>query len=117
MRVDDRIARSHAIHETARARLRRTFRRGLLADGLTEGGFAIGRNAYEIDTAFVGQIGDPSGVHVVICCEYDALPAIGHGCGHNIIAAAGLGERLGRAFIDPEIIPMSVAGSTDMGNA
>jgi amidohydrolase len=34
---------------------------------------------------------------VVVCCEYDALPGIGHACGHNVIAAAGLGAGLALA--------------------
>ena len=37
-----------------------------------------------------------AGPTVAVLCEYDALPGIGHACGHNIIAAAGLGRRPGR---------------------
>jgi metal-dependent amidase/aminoacylase/carboxypeptidase family protein len=35
---------------------------------------------------------------VIICAEYDALPGVGHACGHNIIATAGLGA--GIALVD-----------------
>ncbi len=96
-RADDLIARSHAIHERPELGFEEYFASALIADALAECGFAVERNAYGIDTAFIGRIGDPAGVHVVICCEYDALPAIGHGCGHNIIAAAGLGAALALA--------------------
>ena len=42
-----------------------------------------------------------SGPHVAVICEYDALPEIGHACGHNLIAEAGLGAGLGiKAALD-----------------
>jgi amidohydrolase len=37
-----------------------------------------------------------------VFCEYDALPGLGHGCGHNIIAAAGLGAALATADLMAE---------------
>lgn len=49
--------------------------------------------AYGIPTAFEATFGD-SGPEVLVLLEYDALPGIGHGCGHNVIAAAGLGAGL-----------------------
>ena len=50
--------------------------------------------AHELDTAFDVTFGK-SGPLVVICVEYDALPEIGHACGHNIIATASIGAGLG----------------------
>ncbi|CAN7939493.1 unnamed protein product, partial [Ixodes hexagonus] len=47
-------------------------------------GFAVTRK-YILDTAFRAEFGDGTPV-VVILCEYDALPKIGHACGHNLIA-------------------------------
>ena len=102
-RAEDLIARSHAIHERPELGFEEHFASALIADGLVEGGFAVERNAYEIETAFVGRIGNPNGAQVVICCEYDALPSIGHGCGHNIIAAAGLGAALALAPLVDEL--------------
>ncbi len=93
----DLVARSQAIHARPELGFEEHFAAGLIADALHEGGFTVDRGAFELDTAFAARIGDPSGVHVVVCCEYDALPAIGHGCGHNIIAAAGLGAGLALA--------------------
>ena len=43
-----------------------------------------------LDTAFSSSIGS-SGPLVVLCVEYDALPEIGHACGHNIIATSSIG--------------------------
>src|SRR5436190_16271185 len=63
----------------------------LLAHELEEAGLAVERGAYGIETAFAATAGAGEGPRVAILCEYDALPGIGHGCGHNLIAAAGLG--------------------------
>eukprot|EP01052_Picozoa_sp_SAG31_P045283 SAG31_NODE_8208_length_1496_cov_1.507516_3_plen_79_part_00 len=41
-----------------------------------------------IKTAFKATISCGDGPTVAICCEYDALPGIGHACGHNLIAEA-----------------------------
>ena len=65
-----------------------------LADYLDGKGFTVTRGAYGLPTAFeaVYGTGDPS---IGIIAEYDALPGIGHACGHNIIATAALGAALG----------------------
>ncbi len=60
-----------------------------LAEFLHHRGFHVEHPAYGLDTAFAAQAGE--GPHVVICAEYDALPEVGHACGHNIIAAAAAG--------------------------
>ena len=42
-----------------------------------------------------------SGPHVAVLCEYDALPEIGHACGHNLIAEVGVGAGIGiKAALD-----------------
>ena len=51
-----------------------------------------------VETAFRSAVGDGR-PHVAVLAEYDALPEIGHGCGHNIIAAAGVGGFLGAAQV------------------
>ncbi|HSL25859.1 MAG TPA: amidohydrolase, partial [Acidimicrobiia bacterium] len=65
-----------------------------LAGYLGQHGFEIEYPAYGLETAFVARAGT-TGPEVVICAEYDALPGVGHACGHNIIATAGLGAALG----------------------
>lgn len=67
-----------------------------LCDYLAEKGFAVEREAYGLTTAFAARIGKGRPT-VAVLCEYDALPGIGHGCGHNIIAAAGAGAAAGLA--------------------
>lgn len=51
---------------------------------------------YKCDTAFRAVLGESShGPHVAVICEYDALPGIGHACGHNLIAETGVAAGLG----------------------
>jgi amidohydrolase len=73
----------------------------LLCDVLDAEGLAPTRHAYDLATAFVAEAGD-EGPLVAVCCEYDALPDIGHACGHNVIAAAGLGAGLAAAAVARE---------------
>ncbi|KAL1900571.1 hypothetical protein Sste5346_002294 [Sporothrix stenoceras] len=54
-----------------------------------QGDFKVTRHAHNLDTAFVAESGE-GGNLVVFCAEYDALPGIGHGCGHNLIATASV---------------------------
>ena len=61
-----------------------------LAEFLEQSGYAVERGACDLPTAFVARIGNGA-PRVALLCEYDALPGIGHGCGHNIIATAGAG--------------------------
>ena len=53
-------------------------------------GFSIEEHAYGMETAFRGDWGQGP-TTIAICAEYDALPEIGHACGHNLIAAVGVG--------------------------
>lgn len=64
-----------------------------------------------IDTAFVASAGSGP-LHIGICAEYDALPGIGHACGHNIIASAGVGAALALAEVADELgITVSIFGT------
>jgi amidohydrolase len=63
-----------------------------------------------IETAFVAKAGSGP-LHIGICAEYDALPGIGHACGHNIIAASAVGAGLLLAQLADELgITVSVFG-------
>lgn len=61
-----------------------------LVSSLTDHGFDVEYPAYGMETAFAARSGS-TGPEVVICVEYDALPVVGHACGHNLIATAALG--------------------------
>ncbi len=89
---------SHRIHENPELGFEEYFAHDLLAGAAEEAGLAVQRQAYGVETAFAARAGT-SGPLVAILCEYDALPGIGHACGHNIIAASGLGAGLAAAEV------------------
>ncbi len=66
------------------------------ADLLEQHGFDVERASYGQETSFAARLGSGD-THVVICAEYDALPGVGHACGHNIIAASALGAGIALA--------------------
>jgi amidohydrolase len=82
-----------------------------LVEFLTGHGFAIEYPAYGLETAFAARVGS-QGPEVVICAEMDALPAVGHACGHNIIAASALGAGVALASLTDELgIRLTVLGT------
>jgi amidohydrolase len=70
----------------------------LVAEALRDAGFDTTVGAFGLDTAIEATFGSGEFV-VAVCAEYDALPVIGHACGHNIIAASGLGAAIALAAI------------------
>jgi amidohydrolase len=82
-----------------------------LASVLGHRGFDVTYPAYGMETAFEATIGS-SGPRVVICAEYDALPEVGHACGHNIIATSSLGAGAALADLADELgIRVTVLGT------
>ena len=70
-----------------------------LADALEAGGFAVDRGVGGLDTAFrATKQGTSAGSTVAVLSEYDALPDLGHACGHNVIATCGVGAGLAVAL-------------------
>ncbi|ACC39678.1 M20 family metallopeptidase [Mycobacterium marinum] len=101
-RAGDLVELSHAIHaepELAFAEHRSCAKTQAL---VAERGFEITRAAAGLDTAFRADFGDGPLV-VGICAEYDALPEIGHACGHNIIAASAVGTALALAEVADDL--------------
>jgi amidohydrolase len=64
-----------------------------IATLLERRGHAVERGFGDIDTAFRARIG-PTGASLALLAEYDALPEVGHGCGHNLIAISNVGAFL-----------------------
>jgi amidohydrolase len=85
---------SLSIHENPELRFEEHHAHALLTVFLEEQGFLVRRGAYEVPTAFEAITGSGHPV-IAILCEYDALPAIGHACGHNLIAIAGAAAAVG----------------------
>ncbi len=93
---------SHRIHDNPELAFEERFSHDLLTDAVADHGFSVTRRAYGLDTAFEARAGAGEGPNVAIVCEYDALPGIGHACGHNIIASAGLGAGLAASAVASE---------------
>ncbi|MGA0116864.1 MAG: M20 family metallopeptidase [Ilumatobacteraceae bacterium] len=88
---------SHDIHAHPEQNFNEVFASELLVRTATQLGLPTESHMYGCETGFSGEIG--SGATVCVMSEYDALPDIGHGCGHNVIAAAGLGASIGLAAV------------------
>lgn len=78
---------------------------------LEQAGLAVERGVAGVPTAFVGRVGRGR-LNVAICAEYDALPGIGHACGHNLIGAASIGAALALAELADDLdIAVRVIGT------
>ncbi|XP_033740991.1 peptidase M20 domain-containing protein 2-like [Pecten maximus] len=92
------------------------FAHDVLTRFLEDHGFKSVDKKYLLETAFRATYGDPGseGIHVGFLCEYDALPGIGHACGHNLIAEVGIAAGLAlKAVISqcPSIGKLTVLGT------
>ena len=73
-----------------------------LAEFLAARGFALEYPAFGLETAFAARVGT-RGPEVIICAELDALPGVGHACGHNLISTAAIGAGLALAPLVEEL--------------
>jgi len=96
------IQTSRAIHANPELAFQEHAAHDLLTGVLAAQGIDVVQSAYGMETAFEGSAGT-TGPVVAVLCEYDALPGIGHACGHNIIATAGLGAGLAAAAVAEEL--------------
>ena len=91
----DLLSVSHAIHAQPELAFKETFACQTLVSALGDHGVAAQDNVWTLPTAFEATLeGRAAGPTVAILAEYDALPGIGHACGHNLIATAALGAAL-----------------------
>jgi amidohydrolase len=92
---------SHRIHAHPELGYAELAASGWVADILAAAGFEVERVAAGMETALVGRTGSGP-LHIAICAEYDALPEVGHACGHNVICAAAVGAALALAPVADE---------------
>ena len=87
------LALSHQIHAHPELRFEEFRASQAVAEQLSACGFEVALGAGSMPTALVAttRLGSGVGPVVDLLCEYDALESIGHACGHNLIAAAGVG--------------------------
>lgn len=110
-RAEDVVALGRAIHADPELSFEEHRASRAVADLLREAGFAVENGAGGVDTAFTAVAGTGP-LTVGLCVEYDALPDVGHACGHNLIAGAGVAAALGlRPLADELGITVKVVGT------
>ena len=97
-RRDELVALSLKLHDNPELRYEEFKAFGWITDYLEESGFILERGICDLPTAFraIYGLGKPT---VAFLAEYDALPKMGHACGHNIIAAGSVGAALAAKLI------------------
>lgn len=100
--AEELIALSHAIHAQPELAFEEHEASALCAAALEQAGFNLERGACGLPTAFVASTGRGP-LAVAICAEYDALPDVGHACGHNVIASSAVGAALALASLADDL--------------
>ena len=116
---DSLIALSHRIHAHPELGFEEEKASTWLCEALDAAGFAVETKICDLPTAFRASAGSGP-LHIGICAEYDALPGIGHACGHNIIAASAVGAALAAAKLADQVgLTITVIGTPaeEVGNA
>ncbi|MEI9994874.1 MAG: M20 family metallopeptidase [Rhizomicrobium sp.] len=88
------LALSHAIHQEPELALEEFKAAQRLTDAVEGHGIKVQREAFGLKTGYAAEFGKAGGPNIAILSEYDALPGIGHACGHNIIATSGYGAAI-----------------------
>ncbi len=84
------LALSHRLHAHPEVAWEEERAARWTASALDELGYQVTPGICDLPTAFAATIGSGP-LHLALCAEYDALPGLGHACGHNIIAASAVG--------------------------
>ena len=96
------VSVSHFIHAHPEMGYEEFESAAAVADAASAAGFHVDRGIAGLPTAFRATKG-AGAFHVTFCAEYDALPDVGHACGHNIIAASSLGAAIGLGAVADEL--------------
>jgi amidohydrolase len=100
--ADGLIELSHFVHAHPELGYEEFLSSAAVADAAELAGFHVERGVADLPTAFRATSGSGT-LHVAYCAEFDALPDVGHACGHNIIAASSLGAAIGLAAVADEL--------------
>jgi amidohydrolase len=101
--ADELEALSRQIHDHPELAYQEVKACAWLSDFLARQGFKVEQGVGGVDTAFRATIETGDGPTVAILCEYDALPGIGHACGHNVIATSGAGAGAALAAVRAQL--------------
>lgn len=103
--LSDRLREiGHRIHQNPELKFEEYQAVEWLTEELEDNGFEVEKNLAGMETAFRASCPNGSdGPRIAYLCEYDALPELGHGCGHNLIATIGLGAGLALCSVLNEI--------------
>jgi amidohydrolase len=108
---DELVALSHRIHANPELGFEEDLAADWCATMLEEAGLSVRRGVCDLPTAFEATAGSGP-FTVAVCAEYDALPDIGHACGHNVIAATAVGAGIALApFADELGITLKILGT------
>ena len=100
---DELLRLSHEIHAHPELAFEERRAAALLIDALRQAGLEVEAGAYGLETAFESEFGPEGATCVALLAEYDALPHIGHACGHNLIAVSGVGAGLALAALGARV--------------
>ncbi len=103
---DEILELSHRIHANPEPAFEEHQAAGWIAAAIARHGYAVDYPAGSLATAVVGRLSGGRGgarPRIGILAEYDALPGLGHGCGHNTMAASGVGAAIALAAIAAEL--------------
>jgi amidohydrolase len=100
--ADSLVELSHFVHAHPELGYEEFLSSAAVADAAELAGFRVERGIASLPTAFRATSGSGA-LHVAYCAEFDALPDVGHACGHNIIAASSLGAAIGLAAVADEL--------------
>ena len=101
---EELINASHSIHANPELAFKEFFACETLTNALEHHDIKTEKAVYSLETSFEAKLNpDSIGPSVAILAEYDALPGIGHACGHNIIATSALGAALGLHAVAQEL--------------
>ena len=99
----DLLAVSHDIHSHPELAFQEHHACGALTSAIAEFGWPATTGVYGLETAFETWTVNNPGPQIDIIAEYDALPGIGHACGHNLIATAALGAAAALGAVGAEL--------------
>ncbi len=109
--LDSLVSLSHRIHAHPELAFEEEWAAEWCAEALEEGGLEVRRAVCDLPTAIEATAGHGP-LTIAICAEYDALPGIGHACGHNVIAAAAVGAGIALAGLADDLgITVKVIGT------